>query len=123
MLVRRAAFDQVGPLDEAYGMYSEEVDLAQRLRAAGWTILQAPSARVLHHGGHSTRQRPAAMHAALWQSRARYFARWGSARQRRLLTLLVRAGLAWDDRRADPQRRAANARIRAAFQRPSSDHR
>jgi N-acetylglucosaminyl-diphospho-decaprenol L-rhamnosyltransferase len=116
-LVRRAALEQVGPLDETYGMYSEEVDWCQRLRSAGWTALLAPSARVLHYAGQSTRQRSAAMHEALWLSRARYFERWGTVWQRRLLPGLVQRGLAVSSRRADDSQRAANDRIVDAFAR------
>jgi GT2 family glycosyltransferase len=115
MLVKRAALDAVGPLDEGFGMYSEEIDWARRFKAAGWTILLTPAARVTHHAGQATRQRPAAMRAAQWTSRARYFARWGTPWQRRLLPPLVRAGLARAERRADAAGRAANARVRAAF--------
>ncbi|MEX2315424.1 MAG: glycosyltransferase family 2 protein, partial [Thermomicrobiales bacterium] len=82
MLLRRTALDAVGPLDETYGMYSEEIDLAKRLADAGWTTLLAPSARVIHHGGQSTGQRPDAMHEALWLSRALYFERHGTRQQR-----------------------------------------
>ena len=115
MLVRRAAVARVGAIDESYGMYSEEIDWAQRLCAAGWTTLLAPAARVIHHAGRSTAQRPDAMHEALWLSRARYFARWGTARQRRWLPRLVHLGLALREHNVTRERRAANARIRAAF--------
>ena len=114
-LVRRAAYADVGGMDEGYGMYSEEVDWAQRLNSAGWTILLAPAARVTHHAGQATRQRPGEMREALWTSRTRYFARWGTPRQRRLLPLLMRVGLARAERHADAAGRAANARVRAAF--------
>ncbi len=36
LLLRRAALDQVGLLDDRYFMYTEEVDLCYRLAAAGW---------------------------------------------------------------------------------------
>ena len=36
LAIRRAAFDAVGGFDQAYHMYFEEVDLAYRLRKAGW---------------------------------------------------------------------------------------
>jgi GT2 family glycosyltransferase len=123
MLVRRAVIEEVGPLDESYGMYSEEVDWAQRMRVAGWTIVLAPAARVVHHGAQSTRQQPVAMYEALWRSRARYFERWGSARQRRVLPWVVRAGLSRADRHADAERSAANQRISAAFERASGGQR
>lgn len=115
LLVRRAALERVGGLDESYGMYAEEIDLARRLDALGLTTLLIPAARVVHHGGQSTRQRPEAMHAALWEARARYLTRWGTPRERRLANALVRVATRREDRRATPERRATNARIRAAF--------
>lgn len=121
ILLRRDALEAVGPLDESYGMYSEEIDWARRLADAGWTALLAPAARVVHHGGRSTAQQPDAMYEALWASRARYFERWGSERQRRVIGALVRAGTRLDDRRADPGRRAANTRIRERFRQSGGD--
>jgi GT2 family glycosyltransferase len=41
------------------------VDLCWRLRQAGWEIWFVPEARVVHHGGASTRQVRLAM---LWES-------------------------------------------------------
>lgn len=54
LLVRRAAFDQVGGFDERYFMYMEDVDLGDRLGRAGWLNVYVPSAEVLHHKGHAT---------------------------------------------------------------------
>ena len=48
MLVRRAAFDEVGPLDPAFFVYSDEVDWQRRARDAGWTVLYVPSAAIMH---------------------------------------------------------------------------
>jgi GT2 family glycosyltransferase len=48
MLVRRDAFDQVGPLDPAFFVYSDEVDWQRRARDAGWSILYVPAARIVH---------------------------------------------------------------------------
>ena len=48
---RRVALDQVGLLDEGIFMYGEELDLALRLSAAGWTPAEAPGARGVHLGG------------------------------------------------------------------------
>ncbi len=120
MLLRRSALDAIGLLDESYGMYSEEIDLAHRLTDAGWTTLLAPAARVVHHGGQSTSQRPDAMHEGLWLSRAAYFARFGTARQRAAIAALVAAGLRRDDRDATVERRASNGRIRQRFRQIAS---
>jgi GT2 family glycosyltransferase len=48
---RRAAFEQVAGFDETLVAYGEDVDLALRLRAAGWRAAQAPDARGVHLGG------------------------------------------------------------------------
>jgi hypothetical protein len=53
LLIRRAALDQVGLLDEAYFMYVEEMDLSWRMRDAGWQVWFTPSAIASHHGGRS----------------------------------------------------------------------
>jgi len=54
LLVRREAAAQVGYLDPAFFVYSDEVDFARRLRNAGWRSLYVPSARAVHHEQLST---------------------------------------------------------------------
>lgn len=54
LLVRREAAAQVGYLDPAFFVYSDEVDFARRLRDAGWRALYVPSARAIHHEQLST---------------------------------------------------------------------
>ena len=49
MLVRREAAEQVGWLDPAFFVYSDETDFCKRLRDAGWRILFVPAARAVHH--------------------------------------------------------------------------
>ena len=51
--VRRAAIDEVGPADESFFLFSEEVDWAYRLRRAGWTSLFFPGAGATHVYGAS----------------------------------------------------------------------
>jgi len=64
LLVRRAAFDDVGGFDEGFFMYFEDVDLGFRLGRNGWRNVFVPSATVEHEGGHSTRQHSTTMIAA-----------------------------------------------------------
>jgi N-acetylglucosaminyl-diphospho-decaprenol L-rhamnosyltransferase len=45
LMVRREAFKEVGPLDEGYGKYFEDVDYCLRMSRAGW--------QVMHHGATS----------------------------------------------------------------------
>ena len=53
MLVRREAVEQVGPLDEAFFLFSEETDWAYRFREAGWKVVFFPGAECVHVGGAS----------------------------------------------------------------------
>jgi GT2 family glycosyltransferase len=49
-LYRRDAFVELGGFDENFFCYCEDVDLAYRLRLAGWTAVQVPGAVVRHAG-------------------------------------------------------------------------
>jgi N-acetylglucosaminyl-diphospho-decaprenol L-rhamnosyltransferase len=49
MLVRREAAEQIGYLDSAFFVYSDETDFQKRLGDAGWEILFVPDALAVHH--------------------------------------------------------------------------
>jgi N-acetylglucosaminyl-diphospho-decaprenol L-rhamnosyltransferase len=49
MLVRRAAAEEIGYLDPAFFVYSDETDFCKRLRDAGWKVLFVPAAKAVHH--------------------------------------------------------------------------
>lgn len=55
LAVRRAAYDEAGPLDDGFFMYMEETEWQQRVRQCGWEIEVLPEARVVHttRGGES----------------------------------------------------------------------
>jgi N-acetylglucosaminyl-diphospho-decaprenol L-rhamnosyltransferase len=53
MLVRREAVEQVGPLDDAFFLFSEETDWCYRFEQAGWKVLFFPGAECMHVGGAS----------------------------------------------------------------------
>jgi len=54
MLIRGATLRELGGFDPDYFAYYEEVDLALRMREAGWRIRFLPRAVVRHKGGAST---------------------------------------------------------------------
>jgi N-acetylglucosaminyl-diphospho-decaprenol L-rhamnosyltransferase len=54
LLMRTEAAAQVGYLDPAFFVYSDEVDFAKRLRDAGWRSLWVPMAVAIHHEQLST---------------------------------------------------------------------
>ncbi|MDI3339131.1 MAG: glycosyltransferase family 2 protein [Sphaerobacter sp.] len=112
MLVRRAVVDEVGGFDEGYFLYSEEIDWCRRIAAAGWTIVTAPAARVIHHGGQSTGQMPEAMLRQLHRSRARYYRRYHAPWFLRVAAAAARAAAAVEARRG--RERAALLREVAA---------
>jgi len=61
--LRRTALDAVGLLDEDMFMYFEDVDLCMRLRRAGFRVRYDPTLSIVHIGGQSLRQNPAARRA------------------------------------------------------------
>jgi GT2 family glycosyltransferase len=77
LIVRAAVLDQVGPLDEGYFMYSEEVDWCTRIRHSGWQIYWVPAARIVHYGGQSSRQIADAMFLQLYRGKVQYFHKHG----------------------------------------------
>ena len=56
-------------------MYFEDVDLAERLGRRGWLHVYAPSAVVVHEGGHATRREPHRMQRVHHTSALRYLVR------------------------------------------------
>lgn len=49
LLVRREVFEALGGLDEGFAVAFNDVDFCLRVRRAGWRILWAPQAELLHH--------------------------------------------------------------------------
>jgi len=49
LLIRRQVLDSVGPLDEGYFLYVEDIDWARRIHQAGWLVYYVPTAQIVHH--------------------------------------------------------------------------
>lgn len=54
--ISRAAFETLGPLDERYWIWFEEVDYCRQVRQAGHEVWFTPRAEVLHHRATAFRQ-------------------------------------------------------------------
>ena len=106
MLIRRAALEDVGPLDEQFFMYCEEIDWCLRARRRGWHIYHVPQAVARHLGGQSTRQQRARMFAELHLSRLRLYEKHYGPLFRRLAKALTSFGL-WAEARRVRQAAAA----------------
>lgn len=50
-VIARRAWDAVGPFDDAFFLYHEEVDWCLRARDAGFAVLYEPAVRAVHEGG------------------------------------------------------------------------
>jgi N-acetylglucosaminyl-diphospho-decaprenol L-rhamnosyltransferase len=92
-LVDLAAFHSVGGFDSGYFMYFEDVDLAERLGRRGWLHVYAPSAVVVHEGGHATRREPHRMQRVHHASALRYLAGQYPGWRNLPLRTALRAGL------------------------------
>lgn len=68
MFCRAEVFRRVGLLDERFFLYYEELDLAQRLRRAGFELGWCPKSLVYHKGGASTGGRSWVNRRDSWQS-------------------------------------------------------
>ena len=53
MMVRRDVIEEVGPLDEDYFMYGEDIDWCYRMQQAGWKIYYVPETEIIHFRGES----------------------------------------------------------------------
>jgi GT2 family glycosyltransferase len=105
LMVRRAAIDAAGLLDEGYFMYAEEVDWCWRMQRAGWPFFCVPAARVIHHGGASTRQFRSQSTLNLWRSRRRLYDRFYGPAKRAAARGIVRLGMLAEARRATAAQR------------------
>ena len=92
--------EQVGAFDEDFAFYGEELDIATRLRSAGWSVVFTPEVEVIHEGGVSTGRSRGALvtHSA---SIYRYYRKHRAEGWRRLTLpaawalLRLRAEVAW----------------------------
>lgn len=57
-MVRREALNEIGPLDERFFMYAEDIDWCKRFRMAGWEVVFLPHAEAIHYGGGSSLNAP-----------------------------------------------------------------
>jgi N-acetylglucosaminyl-diphospho-decaprenol L-rhamnosyltransferase len=86
LLVRRSAWDEVGGFDSRQWMSAEDLDLAWRIRAAGWTTRYEPQAVVDHEESAATGQVWGDELVIHWQ-RCTYA--WMAGRRGRAVTALV----------------------------------
>lgn len=108
-VARRQAMDELGGFDEAYFMYSEDVDLCWRAWRKGWKVVYEPGAAVSHVQGASTNHHPYRMIAEHHRALLRFAWRSNPGWRRLLLPpvavgLGLRTLLAWAQRMGEGYR-------------------
>jgi GT2 family glycosyltransferase/lipopolysaccharide/colanic/teichoic acid biosynthesis glycosyltransferase len=76
LLARRRAVEDVGPMDERFFLYFEDVDWCYRMAARGWKVLYHPAAVMIHRYERASARRPG---RGLWihlASTVRYYEKW-----------------------------------------------
>lgn len=69
-------YEEIGGMDEAYFMYSEELDWCRRIKTAGRRVVYHPEAQVLHHYGKSSEQAITARHINFQRAKLRYYRKY-----------------------------------------------
>lgn len=73
MMVRREVIEQVGPLDDGFFMYGEDMEWCHRIKNAGWQIFYHSEPQIVHLGGQSTEQNHAEMGIEYLRSMTLFF--------------------------------------------------
>ena len=73
MLVRAKTIEEIGMLDEAYFMYSEEADWCYRIKSNGWKVIYLSNAEIIHLGGGSADRASLIQLTLLYQSKIYFF--------------------------------------------------
>jgi N-acetylglucosaminyl-diphospho-decaprenol L-rhamnosyltransferase len=94
-MVRREVVETVGGMDEAYFMYSEELDWCRRIVDAGWRVVYYPKAKVVHHVGKSSEQAVTARHINFQRAKLRYFRKYHGNSATTLLRLYLLLSYLW----------------------------
>ncbi len=81
LMLPKRVMDQVGPLDEQFFMFYEEVEWCWRIKKSGFRIVYVPESRVIHHWMGSVRQQSRVMTIRLFQSMLIYYRKTGSTSQ------------------------------------------
>ncbi len=79
LMHRRDLVEKLGPVDEGYFMYCEDVDFCRRVKEAGLKVYYHPGALVLHHIGGSSRTVRRRMilqhHQSMWHYYKKFYKR------------------------------------------------
>lgn len=94
MLVRREALLDVGPLDEGYWLYMEDLDWCRRFHQSGWRVFYEPAGTALHvKGGSSPGRRRPRQEIAFHRGMGRFYRRFDAPENPGVVNLAVYLGI------------------------------
>lgn len=93
MMIRRAALSDAGLLDETFFMYGEDLDLAYRIKKAGWSIWYNADVTVLHYKGASSKQRSTQSIINFYDAMRIFHQKHYAATLPRLINWMINAGI------------------------------
>ncbi len=74
-MIRRKALEDVGPLDDRFFIYGEDMDFCRRFHTSGWKIIFHPEAQIVHHGGASSGNDPARFWIEMQRANLQYWSK------------------------------------------------
>ncbi len=74
-MARSIALDDVGPLEEEFFMYGEDIDWCHRFWQAGWRVVYFPEASATHLGGASSARAPVRFYVEMHRANMQYWRR------------------------------------------------
>jgi hypothetical protein len=89
LMVRQAAIDAIGLMDENYFFYCEEIDWCKRFKNAGWKVVFFPDAQVVHLGQGSASKEPDRFKREYMLSNVRYWKKHHNGLERFIFCLIV----------------------------------
>jgi GT2 family glycosyltransferase len=89
LMTRREVLEDIGLLDEAYFMYSEELDWCRRIKEAGWRVIYLPRAKIVHHVGKSSEQAETERHINFQRAKLRYFRKFHGRFETAILRIVL----------------------------------
>jgi GT2 family glycosyltransferase len=111
-LIRKEAISQIGPLDEQFFLYAEELDWCYRARQAGWDVYALPTVEMTHYQGKSSAQVSDFSLALLVETRLRYYRKNHGAVMAAVTSFVYVAGCLKQLKR---DRRRARVKLRATM--------
>jgi GT2 family glycosyltransferase len=95
LMLRGTTLEEVGPLDERFFMYSEEMDWCYRAKGLGWRVVYLPSAQVVHHEGKSSEQVLSLRHVQFQRSKVLFFKKHYGGGRGEVLRVYLLATYLW----------------------------